>query len=528
MEFSSTPWILIFPGLMASVIATLVIRKLPTNPESNSFPLPPGPKPWPFIGCIYQVLRYKPTFRWIQKVMYEMNSEIACIRICGVHVIPVTSPELAREFLKKQDTIFSNRPICMSAEIVGGGYLTTVLAPLGDHYKKMKRIVVSSVLSTAKHHWLHNKRIEEADHIVSYVYNQCKDSANGDLVNLRIAARHYCGNVVRRMFFNKRFFGKGMEDGGPGAEEVEHIEALFTILEHLYSFSILDFVPWLRILDLDGHEKILRTAVASTQKYHDPEIEKRAQMWENGLKDEEDDLLDVLIRLKDGSGRPTLTTEEIKAQITELMLATVDNPSNAVEWAMAEMLNQPELLAKATEELDTIVGRHRLVQESDLPQLKYLKACIKEAFRLHPFAPFNVPHVSTQETIVADYFIPKGSHVILSRPGLGRNPRIWEDALKYKPERHLKDMDECKMDLNDLELNMFAFSTGRRGCPGVQLGSTLSVMLLARLLQCFTWKIPSGLSRICLIESGNGLTPATPLIAVAKPRLAISLAMKNV
>ena len=126
--------------------------------------------------------------------------------------------------------------------------------------------------------------------------------------------------------------------------------------------------------------------------------------------------------------------------LQEIMLATVDNPSNAVEWALAEMINQPEILEKAIEELDRVVGKERLVQESDFSQLNYIKACAREAFRLHPIAPFNVPHVSISDTTVANYFIPKGSHVLLSRLGLGRNPKAWPDeTLKFKPERHLKE-----------------------------------------------------------------------------------------
>lgn len=66
----------------------------------------------------------------------------------------------------------------------------------------------------------------------------------------------------------------------------------------------------------------------------------------------------------------------------------IDNPSNAVEWSMAEMMNEPQILNKDHEELDRVVGRDMLVQESDLPQLNYVKACVKEAFRLHPVAPF--------------------------------------------------------------------------------------------------------------------------------------------
>ena len=45
-----------------------------------------------------------------------------------------------------------------------------------------------------------------------------------------------------------------------------------------------------------------------------------------------------------------------------MMFAAVDNPSNAVEWALAEMMNMPEIMQKATEELDVVVGKDRLVQ----------------------------------------------------------------------------------------------------------------------------------------------------------------------
>ncbi|KAK2653320.1 hypothetical protein Ddye_013176, partial [Dipteronia dyeriana] len=85
--------------------------------------------------------------------------------------------------------------------------------------------------------------------------------------------------------------------------------------------------------------------------------------------------------------------------ITDIIVATVDNPSNAVEWEIAEKINQPEILEKAIEELDRVVGKERLVQESDFSQLNYIKACAREAFRvLHPVAAFNVPHVSISDT----------------------------------------------------------------------------------------------------------------------------------
>ncbi|XP_023755137.2 isoleucine N-monooxygenase 1 [Lactuca sativa] len=473
------------------------------------------------------MLLNRPTFRWIHKLMAQYQSPILCIRLGpSTHVIPVSCPNLACEFLRKQDEVFSSRPDILSADLISDGYRTAILSPSGGQWRKMRKMVIQVILSASIHKWLQPKRDEEANHLLRYICNQIEkqDTATkGGLVNIRVVSQHFCGNLMRNMIFGRRFFGDGMEDGGPGVEETEHVASVFTMLKYLYAFCITDYFPWLRgKTDFDGHEKIVRTAIQGVRKYQDPLIDERIQMWNKGVRKVKNDLLDVLINHES----PKPTAEEIKAQIIELMIATVDNPSNAIEWAMAEMLNQPTILKRAVEELDHEVGRERLVEERDLHKLNYIKACIKEAFRLHPLDPFNPPHVSMMNTTVAGYFIPKGSHVLLSRPGLGRNPNIWKDAMQFNPDRHL-DAEGKQVVLSDNELRLLSFSTGRRGCPAVVLGSTITTMLLARMLQAFTWEAPPNESGIKLVENQDDLSLANPLLVVAIPRLHQSLYPKN-
>ncbi|KAI3964055.1 hypothetical protein MKW92_014298, partial [Papaver armeniacum] len=135
--------------------------------------------------------------RWILKLMEEMNTEIACIRLGNVHVIPVTSPELAREFFRQNDARFAERPKSMGTEHMTRGYLTTVFTPLGDQWKKMKRMMTSELISPSRLEWLLEKRTEEANNLVYFVYNQCtkKSVSGGGVVDVRLATRQYAGNV---------------------------------------------------------------------------------------------------------------------------------------------------------------------------------------------------------------------------------------------------------------------------------------------------------------------------------------------
>uniref|UniRef100_R7W0S5 Tyrosine N-monooxygenase n=1 Tax=Aegilops tauschii TaxID=37682 RepID=R7W0S5_AEGTA len=481
--------------------------------------LPPGPVPWPVVGNLPEMLLSKPAFRWIHRMMEDMGTDITCVRLGSVHVIAILPQHRPR----------------------AAGTRTPCSRPSATPRAHLRR---SSARPATR--WLHDRRADEADNLSRYVHTLATGSASG--VDVRHVARHYCGNVIRRLVFGRRYFGEPRPDGGPGLMEEEHMDAVFTSLGLLFAFCVSDYLPWLRGLDLDGHEKAVKEANTTVNRLHDTVIDERWRQWKSGERRELDDFLDVLITLKDAQGKPALTIEE------DIILAATDNPSNAVEWALAEMANAPEVMAKAVEEMDRVVGRERLVQESDIPQLNYAKACIREAFRLHPeytgerlvqesdipqlnyakacireafrlhpVAPFNLPHVALDDTTVAGYHVPKGSHVILSRIGLGRNPVIWEEPLLFKPERHINMAEGGDVVLTENELRFISFSTGRRGCIASSLGTDMCMMLFGRLIQGFTWSKPQGVAAINLSESEHDLFLTKPLVLHAEPRLPVHL-----
>ena len=149
--------------------------------------LPPGPAALPIVGSLPMMLWRKPHFRWVLRK--AEGKDITCIRLGNVHVIVVNSPELAREFLKKNDAVFASRPMTMATEYSGRGFLSVVFTPWGDQWKKMRRVIVSQVVNHQQFQRLAKMRREEADNLVRYFQYQ---SEARQVIDVRKALRYYC------------------------------------------------------------------------------------------------------------------------------------------------------------------------------------------------------------------------------------------------------------------------------------------------------------------------------------------------
>uniref|UniRef100_A0A0E0IQ62 Cytochrome P450 n=1 Tax=Oryza nivara TaxID=4536 RepID=A0A0E0IQ62_ORYNI len=143
---------------------------------------------------------------------------------------------------------------------------------------------------------------------------------------------------------------------------------------------------------------------------------------------------------------------------------------------MAELLQNPKSMIQLPEELKGLIGTKTHVAESDISQLPYLQAVIKETLRLHPTVPiaFNKAEAT-----------------------------IWDDLDKFMPYRFLG------RDINFLGTN-FEFIPRDAACLH---------LMLASLLHRFEWTIPDEVKGDDLDmaeEFGLVLSMAKPLRAVAK------------
>lgn len=205
-----------------------------------------------------------------------------------------------------------------------------------------------------------------------------------------------------------------------------------------------------------------------------------------------------------------------------MIAAATDTSAVTNEWAMAEVIKHPRVLHKIQEELDSVIGRDRMVCESDLAHLNYLRCVVRETFRMHPAGPFLIPHESLRDTTINGYHIPAKTRIFINTHGLGRNTKIWTDIEEFRPERHWLD-DGSRVEISHgADFKILPFSAGKRKCPGAPLGVTLVLMALARLFQSFDWAPPEGMRHEDINTNevyGMTMPKAQPLMAVARPRL---------
>lgn len=180
---------------------------------------------------------------------------------------------------------------------------------------------------------------------------------------------------------------------------------------------------------------------------------------------------------------------------------------------MAELLRKPEELNKVRQEIIQQIGTERSVKESDMNKLPYLHAVVKETMRLHSPTPLLLPHKAQHDVEVLGFSVPKDSQVLVNAWAIGRNPKSWERPLEFLPQRFM----ESSVDYKGTDFEFIPFGAGRRICPGMPLAMRMVNLMLASIIQPFSWKLPDGMAPEKLdMEEQFGVTlrKAIPLVAI--------------
>jgi cytochrome P450 len=205
--------------------------------------------------------------------------------------------------------------------------------------------------------------------------------------------------------------------------------------------------------------------------------------------------------------------------IQEMFLAGAETTSSTIEWAMTELLINPDCMSKVKIELNSVVGE-KDVEESDIDKLPYLQGVVKETLRLHPPIPLLVPRKAIQDTKFMGYFIPKDTQVFVNTWAIGRDPDAWDEPLDFKPERFCDCNNKSyETDYKGQHYEFIPFGAGRRMCAGVPLAHRILHLVLGSLIHRFDWELDSNVTPLTMDMRDNlGITMRKfePLLAVPK------------
>jgi len=483
--------------------------------KGRGAPLPPGPRGWPVLGNLPQLGgKTHQTLHELTKVY----GPVLRLRFGSSVVVVAGSASVAEQFLRTHDAKFSSRPPNSGGEHMAYNYQDVVFAPYGPRWRAMRKVCAVNLFSARALDDLRGFREREARLMVRSLADAAKAGA---VVALGKAANVCTTNALSRAAVGLRVFGS---DGARDFKEI--------VLEVGGVLNVGDFVPALRWLDPQG-------VVAKMKKLH-----RRFDDMMNGIiaerrsgavktageEEEEDgkDLLGLLLsmvqedRSLTGGEEDKITDTDVKALVLNLFVAGTETTSSIVEWAIAELIRHPDVLKRAQEELDAVVGRDRLVSESDLPQLTFLNAIIKETFRLHPSTPLSLPRMASEECEVAGYRVPKGTELLVNVWGIARDPALWPDPLEYRPARFLPGGSHENVDVKGGDFGLIPFGAGRRICAGLSWGLRMVTVTTATLVQSFDWELPAGQTpdKLNMEEAFSLLLQrAAPLMVHPVPRL---------
>nr|GEW13343.1 geraniol 8-hydroxylase-like [Tanacetum cinerariifolium] len=440
--------------------------------------LPPGPYPLPIIGNLLE-LSNKP--HRSLATLSKRYGPLMSLKLGSITTIVVSSPKMAKEFFQTHDQSFSGRSVPMSAQVMNHSKHSLVFLPAGDKWRRLRRITKEYLFSAQCVDRSENLRKEKVQELLQHVTQCCK---NNKAVNIGEVAFTTVTNMISNLFFSRDFSQYN------ATLSQEYRDIITRISEVNGKPNLVDFFPFLKPLDPQG---LTREATIFVNKLYDLfdkivfiRLQKRgSSSTSDGVSSAENDFLDALlsIYLKDDT---QLSKKDINHLFIDLFAAGTDTTSTTLEWAMAELIHNPQKMKTARLELAKhMQNENRNIEEHDIFRLPYLQAIIKETLRLHPPVPFFVPHESLCDVEVQGFIVPKKAQILCNLWAIGQDPNVWSDAEKFMPERFL----DVKIDYRGQDFEFTPFGIGRRMCPGLNIAHRMLHIMLGSLILRFDWKL---------------------------------------
>ena len=466
----------------------------------DKLPSPPGRLP--VIGHLHLIgsLPYV-SFR---DLAIKHGPDLMLLRLGTVPPLVVSTARAAQAILRTNDHVFASRTYSAVTDILFYGSSDVAFSPYGEYWRQVKKIATTHLLTNKKVRSYSRARQQEVRLVMARINEAAVARTTVDLSEL---LNWFTNDIVCHAVSGKFF-----REGGRNQMFWELIQANSLLLS---GFNLEDYFPNLarvttvrRLLCAKAHNVNKRWDQLLDKLIDDHATKRSSSVLD--LDNEESDFIDVLLSIQHEYG---LTRDNVKAILVIMFEGGTDTAYIELEYAMAELIRKPQLMAKLQAEVRSVVPRgQEIVTEVLLGRMPYLKAVIKETLRLHLAGPLLVPHLSIAECDIEGYTIPSGTRVFVNAWALSRDPSFWENAEEFIPERFLNSIAP---DYNGNNFHFLPFGSGRRICPGINFAIATIEIMLANLVYRFDWEIPADQAA----KGGIDMTEAFGLTVHRKEKL---------
>ncbi|KAJ7530353.1 hypothetical protein O6H91_14G000200 [Diphasiastrum complanatum] len=471
----------------------------------------PGPKGWPVLGSLMAMGPLAHRHLAYLAKLHNAQSLMA-LSFGSTRVIISSKPDVAREILNS--SAFADRPLKQSAQQLLFGRAIG-FAPQGEYWRGLRRIAANHLFSPKRIAAHEPGRQLETTIMLASIWEDVLE--NGGAIQLRPYLQTASLNNIMSSVFGRRYnFDPNYED-----QTAEDLHGMVREgFELLGAFNWADHLPALQ--DFDPQRIHQRCAKLVPRVYAFVQNIIDEHRWRSNKDTVESDFVDVLLSLE---GEVKLNDADIVAVLWEMIFRGTDTTAILTEWIMAELVLHPDMQMRAQEELDSVVGKFRSVQEADILKMPYLQAIVKETLRMHPPGPLlSWARLSTHDVTVAGHYVPKGTTAMVNMWSITHDPFVWSNPQVFNPERFMTCHGGEDIDVRGNDLRLAPFGAGRRVCPGRALGLATVQLWLARLLHHYRW-LPSNEHPVNLSEVLKlSCEMASPLKLCPIARVALSAA----
>ncbi|MED6207196.1 hypothetical protein PIB30_033589 [Stylosanthes scabra] len=467
--------------LAIPLMAVVIIHHLKKKQNSRRRTTPPGPTPLPIIGNLHQLDSSNLHVQlWNLSKTY---GSIFSLQIGFKPAIVISSPELAKEVLKDHDLEVSSRPPSLGPNRLSYNGLDLIFSPYSHYWREIRKICVLRLFSSKRVSGFYHIRKSEVERMLSKISEHVSSSQATNVSEMLMSVSN---SIVCRTAFGRRYDEEGAERSMFHGL-LNEIQAIFL------AFFVSDYVPFMGWVDkVTGSVDRVEKTFKELDGFLEGVIEEH-QREQDEKKGEDRDIVDVLLQLKKEDNLSIqLTKDHIKAVIMNMLVAASDTTAATTTWIMTGLMKNPRVMKKAQEEIRSLYGKKKFIEDEDIQKLVYLKAVIKETFRYYAPAPL-VPREFNKKSKIAGYEIEAKTIVYVNVFAIHRDPETWNDPEVFYPERFIDRHAHVNFTGQDFEL--IPFGAGRRICPGISLGSASVELITANLLNSFDWEMPQGMKR---------------------------------